>query len=138
MYHDSKLMLEVYRMVQAGFSYRVIARELGLTKDKVARIMRQFKKGRVKIENGRVVQVVKPAPETKGHVSEESLLLQVAEAQGIFRQKHCRELQEDGTCTLEYTEPVKDAPVEWINEGSHVRMKPIKLWCVFCSYFQQR
>jgi len=62
---------------------------------------------------------MKPTLEAKTHAGEESLLLQVAEAQGSFRQKYCRELQTDGTCTLRYTEPIKDAPVEWINEGSH-------------------
>jgi hypothetical protein len=138
MYHDPKLMLEVYRMVQAGFSYRATARKLGVTKDKVARIMKQFKKGRVKIENGRVVRVMKPTVREKTHVSGQSLLLQIAKAQGAFRQKYCRELKANGTCTLMYKEPIKEAPVEWINEGSHVRMKPTRLWCAFCPYFQQR
>lgn len=138
MYHDPKLMLKVYQMVQAGFSYRTTARKLGISKDKVARIMKQFKKGRVKIENGRVVQVIKPVLKEKAQIGEKNLLLQVAKAQGSFRQKYCRDFKPDGTCTLMYKEPIKDAPVEWINEGSYVRMKPTKLWCALCPYFQQR
>lgn len=137
MYHDPEVMLKVHRMLRAGFSYRTTARELGVTKDKVARIMRQFKQGRVKIENGKVVQVVKPTLEAKTYASENSLL-QVAEAQGGFRQKYCRELQTDGTCTLTYTEPIKDAPVDWTTQDSHLRMKPTQLWCALCPYFQQR
>ena len=125
-------------MVQAGFSYRTIAGKLGITKDKVARIMKQFEKGQVKIENGKVVRVAKPIQSEKTYASEINLLLQVAEAQGCFRQKHCREFQADGTCTLTYTEPIKDAPVEWIKESSNLRMRPTKIWCALCPYFQQR
>ncbi len=137
MYHNAEVMVKVYRMVRAGFSYRATARELGVSKDKVARIMKQFKKGRVKIENGKVVQVIKPTTETKTYASEQNLL-QVAEAQGGFRQKYCREFKTDGTCTLTYTEPIEDAPVEWHTEGTHLRMKPTKLWCALCPYVQQR
>jgi len=138
MYHDPKLMLLVYQTVQVGFSYRTVAGKLGITKDKVARIMKQFKKGQVRIENGKVVRVMKPTLQDKTPENKISLLLQVAEAQGGFRQKYCRELKPDGTCTLTYTEPIQNAPIKWINEDPHVRMKPTKLWCALCPYFEQR
>jgi len=61
LYHDPELMLKVYRMVQAGWSYRQAALSLNITKDKVSRIMQTFKKGKAKVENGKVVQTIPPA-----------------------------------------------------------------------------
>ena len=54
-------MLKVYRMVQTGWSYRQAALSLNITKDKVSRIMQTSKKGKAKVENGKVVQTIPPA-----------------------------------------------------------------------------
>lgn len=71
LYHDSELMLKVYRMVQAGWSYRQTALSLGISKDKVSRIMQTFKKGKAKVENGKVVQTIPPASRTRREGFEE-------------------------------------------------------------------
>lgn len=60
LYHEPELMLKVYRMIQAGWSYRQAALSLDISKDKVARIMQTFKKGKAKVEDGKVVQTIPP------------------------------------------------------------------------------
>jgi len=58
-------------MVQAGWSYRQAALSLNITKDKVSRIMQTFKKGKAKVEDGKVVQTIPPASRTRREGFEE-------------------------------------------------------------------
>jgi len=102
LYHDPELMLKVYRMVQAGWSYRQTALSLGISKDKVSRIMQTFKKEKAKVENGKVVQTIPPTSrilregfEEGYHTCLDDLLKAAADVLAIAKEKWPNILDEE-------------------------------------------